>query len=87
MGWQSSCQHHHTIGRTFPTSYQEYPGLHDQVMSIILWEGQCITSYDVKALFTSVPVNPTNSIIRHTLEQDTQLHLKTSMSIQHITML
>ena len=56
----------------------------DQVNSIKFVEGECIKSYDVKALFTSVPMDSSISITRHKLEQDTQLHLSTLMSVQHI---
>ena len=56
----------------------------DHVKSIRFGEGKCITPYAVKALFTSVPVGPANSIIRHNLEKETQLHLRTSVSMQHI---
>ena len=45
-----------------------------QVKSIRLGEGECITSYDVKALFTSVPVNPAISKTRHKLKQDKNLY-------------
>ena len=44
----------------------------DQVKLIRLVEGECITSYDVKALFTSVPVDPAISITRHKFEQNMQ---------------
>ena len=43
-----------------------------------------MTSYDVKALFTSVPVDPTIHIVQHKLSQDPTLHQMTSMSIQNI---
>ena len=46
----------------------------NQVKYIRLWKGECITSSDVKALFTSVPVDSAMSIIRHKLEQDPQLN-------------
>ena len=36
----------------------------DQVKSIRLWEGKYITSFDVKVLFTSVPVDLNISIIK-----------------------
>ena len=58
----------------------------DQVKPIRCEEGECIISYDVKALFTSVPMNPAISIVKHRLGLDIQLHHKRSMSIHHITM-
>ena len=41
-------------------------------------------SYDVAALFTSIPVKPAIEVIKKKLEQDTELHQKTTMSIQNI---
>ena len=41
----------------------------------------------MKTPFTSVPVAPAISIIRQKLKQDTQLHPRVSMSIQHTTTL
>ena len=37
--------------------------------------GECLCSYDVTALFTSVPVDPALNIIQGLLEQDTSLHI------------
>ena len=56
----------------------------EQVKSIRIEEGECIISYDMKDLFTSVTVD---HAIKLKLEWDTQLHLRTSMSIQQIIML
>ena len=52
--------------------------------AIQLKQGECISSHDVKALFTSVSVDPTISIINNKLQQDPQLHNRTYISIQHI---
>ena len=41
-------------------------------------------SYDVAVLFTSIPVKPAMEVIRKKLEQDTELHQRTTMSIQNI---
>ena len=41
-------------------------------------------SYDVKALFTSVPTTPASNIIKKLLEQDHELQQRTSMSIENI---
>ena len=46
----------------------------DQYKPIRLEEGECITSCDVKVLFTSMPADPAISIIKHKLQQDTQHH-------------
>ena len=56
----------------------------DQAKTIRLEKGDCIASYDVKALFISVPLDPAISMIKYKLEQDTQLYQRTSMFIHHI---
>ena len=58
-----------------------------QLKTIKLMPDECITSYDVKALFTSVPIEPSIKIIKQHLEKDKELHQRTSMSVQHIIML
>ena len=42
----------------------------EQVKHITLGLGECLSSYDVSALFTSVPVDPALNIIRDILEKD-----------------
>ena len=41
-------------------------------------------SHDVKALFTSVPIQPAIDVIKKMLEEDGELQKRTSMSVQHI---
>ena len=41
-------------------------------------------SFDVKALFTSIPIQPAWNIIKKLLEEDTNLHHRTTMSVDHI---
>ena len=41
-------------------------------------------SFDVKALFTSVPIEPALKIIEKLLKEDHSLQSRTTMSIQHI---
>ena len=48
---------------------------------------QCIMSYDVKALFPSVPIQTTIDIIRRLWEEDGELQQRTNMSVSHITCL
>ena len=43
----------------------------EKVSKVTLQPGECLCSYDVTALFTSVPVNPALNIIQDLLEQDT----------------
>ena len=59
----------------------EFP---EDIKKIKLEEGECIISYDVAALFTSIPVRSALEVTKEKLEQDTELHLRTTMSIQNI---
>ena len=43
-----------------------------------------MVSYDVRALFTSVPVQPALEVIKKLLEEDQDLHNRTTMSSKHI---
>ena len=58
-----------------------------QLKEVRLKQGECFISYDVAALFTSVPIQPVINIIQQRLDKDTELHQRTSMSINHITTL
>ena len=58
-----------------------------QMQGKMLETGDNITSFDVKALFTSVPVQPAIQIVKHRLQQDNTLPQRTSMSIPQITSL
>ena len=49
--------------------------------------GEVITSFDVKVVFTSVPVLPAIQIVKQRLQQDNTLPQRTSMSIPQITSL
>ena len=59
----------------------------EQLKEVRLKQGECIISYDVAALFTSVPIQPVINIIQQRLAKDTELQQRTSMSINHITTL
>ena len=56
----------------------------DQIKGIHLGQDQCMMSYDVKALFTSVPTTKAITIIKQLLEQDQELQQRTSLSIENI---
>ena len=56
----------------------------DDIKKIKLEEGKCIMSYDVAALFTSIPVKSALDVVEKKLEQDTELHQRTTMSTQNI---
>ena len=56
----------------------------ESIKGIHLGEDQCMVSYDVKALFTSVPTTKACSIIKQRLEEDPELNQRTSLSIGNI---
>ena len=56
----------------------------EQLKDIRLKQGECIISYDVTALFTSVPIQPVVNIIKQKLANDKDLQQRTTMSIKHI---
>ena len=45
----------------------------EQANKVTLPPGECLSSYDVTALFTSVPVAPALGIVKYLLEQDNTL--------------
>ena len=55
-----------------------------QLKGITLKANEAIVSYDVSALFTSVPIDPAINIIKRKLELDQGLHSRTSMSVEQI---
>ena len=46
----------------------------EEIKKMKLEEGECITSYDVSALFTSIPIPSALDIINNKLQEDTDLH-------------
>ena len=52
-----------------------------------LKEDESMVSYDVTALFTSVPIPPVIKIIEEKLKEDKDLPRRTSMNTRHITQL
>ena len=56
----------------------------NDIKKIKLEEGECIISYDASALFTSIPVKSAIEVTKKKLEQDKELHQRTSMSIHNI---
>ena len=68
----------------FPHHIQSTKDFVDRVSKITVQPGECLCSYDVTALFTSVPVDPALNIIKDLLEQDTTLYDRTVLSVQNI---
>ena len=86
MGGQRTGIHHQNPGR--PVSHHlKHTPFHPTVTGRRMELGEVITSFDVKALFTSVPVAPSIQIVKQKLQQDPTLPQRTSMSIQQITTL
>ena len=55
-----------------------------KVREITLLPGECLTSYNVTALFTSVPIDPAINIIKDLLGKDDNLCNRTVLSVQNI---
>ena len=66
------------------TSTQDFV---EQARHIKLEPGECLSSYDVSALFTSVPIDPALNIIKDLLEKDTTLKERTVMEVGDIIFL
>ena len=56
----------------------------DEIRNTKLEEGECIASYDVTALFTSIPVSSALEMIRNKFEQNTDLPNRTIMTADNI---
>ena len=58
-----------------------------QVKQFTLAPRECLTSYDVSALFTSVPVDPALGVIKDLLEKDPILKDRTVLTVKDIILL
>ena len=68
----------------FPHHVQNNKDFLDSIKNIKIKPDECIMSYDVSALFTSIPIEPAINIIEKHLKEDKDLHSRTNMKIQHI---
>ena len=59
----------------------------EQVKQIRLEPGECLSSYDVSPLFTSVLIDPALNIIKDLLDKDTTLKERTVMEVSDIILL
>ena len=66
------------------TSTQDFV---EQARQIKLEPGECLSSYDVSALFTSVQIDPALNIIKGLLDKDTTLKDRTVMEVGDIIIL
>ena len=55
-----------------------------QIKDIKLQKDQCMVSFDVKALLTSVPIKPAINTIKKLLEEDPELQKRTTLSVTNI---
>ena len=56
----------------------------EHLKGIQLGPDEVMVSYDVRALFTSVSIQPALEVIEKLLKEDTGLQNRTSMSTKHI---
>ena len=59
----------------------------EPVKHITLAPGECLSSYDVSALFTSVPVDPALNVIKDLLEKDHTIKERTVLAVSDIILL
>ena len=57
----------------------------NRVKGVTLLLAECLCSYDVSTLFTSVPIDPALNIIKDLLEKDETLWDRSVLSVQNIT--
>ena len=74
------------VGRS-PYHVHNNQDLLEDFKSLKLGKDECLMSFDVKALFTSVPIQPAIQIIQKLLDKDQDLKQRTSMSVDHIVCL
>ena len=74
------------VGKS-PYDIQNSQDFIQQIQGIQLQPNQCMVSFDVKAFFTSVPIQPAITIITKLLEEDQSLQQRTTMSVNNITCL
>ena len=71
------------VGKS-PHHVQSTSDFVNKVREIAILPGECLTSYDVTTLFTSVPIDPALNIIKDLLERDDNLSNRTVLSVQNI---
>ena len=71
------------VGKS-PHHIQSTSDFINRANELSLQPGECLTSYDITSLFTSVPVDPALNIIKDVLEKDEKLNDRTVLSVQDI---
>ena len=77
----------HPLFGQSPHHFKNTQHFMQHIQKVKLKPGEIITSYDIKTLLTSAPVDPSISIVKHKLHQDPTLPQRTNMSIQQIVTL
>ena len=73
-----------TLVGKLPHHIQSTRDFVSKVREVTLLPGECLSSYDVTALFTSVPIDAALNIIKDLFEQDDTLSNRTVLSVQNI---
>ena len=71
------------VGKS-PHHIQSTSDFVNRAKGLTLQLGECLTSYDVTSIFTSVPIDPVPNIIKDLLEKDEKLNDRTVLSVQDI---
>ena len=71
----------------YPHHIHSTQGFVEQGTHITLASGECLSSYDVSALFTSVPIDPALKIIKDLLVKDPTLKNRTVIGIDDVILL
>ena len=71
------------VGKS-PQHIQSMGDFVSKATKFTLQQGECLSSYDVTSLFTSVPIDPALNIIKDLLEKDDKLNDRTVLSVQNI---
>ena len=84
---QRACQNPQTLSRQVPPLHKQHPGLCRMGQTHHSSTRECLSSYDVSALFTSVPIDPALKIIKDLLVKDPTLKDRTVICIDDIILL
>ena len=68
-----------TFSGQIPPLHTKYGDFVAKAKRLILQAGECLSSYDVTSLFTSVPIDPALNIIKDLLEKDEELKWQNSI--------